>query len=125
MSEKEFLNNMKKIGLFSLDIEQALMDIATYVKQKEVLADERLKKLQEYNKEEEIKKLLDEIEVLRRRSVALLSQKEIKSKREFTEKHYNSCKSNIELLISNTGIGYIIKCKNCGTVEDITDLNCW
>lgn len=56
--DENFLRQLKMIDINSLNIEKSILDIAQYIKNKEELADERLKQLNEYKKDEEIKKVI-------------------------------------------------------------------
>ena len=59
------LDFIKKLNIVNnKDISEKLIEIAEYVKSKEDLAEERLKRLEEYNKEEEIVKLKKKLNIL-------------------------------------------------------------
>ena len=89
--DMDFIKNLNIIN--NKDISKKLIEIAEYVKSKEDLAEERLRKLEEYDKEEEIAKLKKEIEHLRRNSVAIMSDKEKELYKTFSRRHNEKCGS--------------------------------
>lgn len=124
--DMDFIKNLNIIN--NKDISKKLIEIAEYVKSKEDLAEERLKRLEEYNKEEEIVKLKKEIEYLRGNSVAIMSDKEKELYKNFSCRHNEKCNSSSsEIRVTGTGIGDVIKCfcPKCGEIEDITDITSW
>ena len=124
--DMDFIKNLNIVN--NKDISKKLIEIAEYVKSKEDLAEERLRKLEEYDKEEEIAKLKKKIEHLRRNSVAIMSDKEKELYKTFSRRHNEKCGSrSSEIRVSGTGIGGIIKCycPKCGEIEDITDISSW
>lgn len=122
---KELLDILRKIS--NKDISSKIMDIANYVKEKEDFADSCIEKLESFRKDEEIKKLEDEIRNIKNKSIGEFQGEEKERYENFSEKHYKSCKSNVEIRISGTGLGSIIKCccLKCGEIEDITDTTTW
>ena len=85
------------------------------------------KKLEGFNKDETIVVLRKEIRDIRRRAVTILSEEEIESRKQFSKKHYNSCKSSIRIIVEGNGIGDSVEleCKKYGERLDITDYKCW
>lgn len=85
------------------------------------------KKLEGFNKDETIVVLRKEIRDIRRSAVTILNEEEIESRKQFSKKHYNSCKSSIRIIVEGNGIGDSVEleCKKCGERLDITDYKCW
>lgn len=85
-------------------------------------------KIREYNQEEEMKILQDEISRLKRESLVTLNEKEKQAAKKFSEEHYKSCKNfYMEYIVVGTGIGTAVsvKCKICNEKKDITDMSNW
>ena len=86
-------------------------------------------RLQEYNKDEEIQKLEQEIRNLCNRSLLFFSEKEYQEWRKFLEHHSSHCGTQGHCIydLCGTGIGTVIKlkCPICGEEVDITDYDCW
>lgn len=123
--DKELLDILRKIS--NKDISSKIMDIANYVKEKEDYADSCMEKLQSFRKDEEIKKLEEEINNIRSNSIGEFIGKEKERYKKFSKKHYELCKGNTEIRVSGTGLGLIVKCccLKCGEIEDITDSTMW
>lgn len=87
------------------------------------------KRLDEWNKDEEIQKANERAAYYRRHSLHELSDKEAKRIAEFRKEHYVSCKNSGTFLfeLSGTGIGEAIsiKCPVCGAEENVTDYDTW
>lgn len=110
------------------ELEECFVKINKYIKSIEAESLDRLRRLNEYKKDEEVAKLLKEIEFLKSNSVYVMSDTEKLSYRKFMEEHNKECeKARYELRISNTGIGSIIKCVclRCNKSVDITDISNW
>lgn len=110
------------------NISKCFEEVDDYIRYIEDLAAERLKTINEYNKDEEISKLKDEISNLKRKSIGFMSEKEYDMYREFVREHNKKCKKpNIEFRVSGTSLGSIIKCSClcCGETIDITDISSW
>lgn len=122
--------DIKSIKLMSLrgkGYESIIGDLNLYV-QDLIDRNNRLNDtLIKFNKDEEIQKLKGEVSNLLMNSIHIMSDKEKELSKNFSNKHYSSCKSNSEYIIYGTGIGTIVKtrCKKCGDMEDITDTNNW
>lgn len=109
-------------------INNAFAEIENYIEEIEEENTELKKKLFEYSKEDEIKKLEDKISDLRKNSVHILDEEEMKLYKEFRKEHYKSCKNTIiSTIITPTAIGNGIKvrCEKCGKEKDITNLESW
>lgn len=94
------------------------------------------KTVEEWNKDDEIKKARDDAEYWRKHSLCHLSNKELERLKNFQERHYKKCAEPLHSKIvgntytydlTGTGIGTIIKvtCPLCGESEDITDTSSW
>ena len=86
-------------------------------------------KLQDYNKDEEIRKREQEIKNIYDHSPIVLTDLESKAWKHFREYHYNKCGNDGHYIfdIYGTGIGNVIilKCPICDKEEDITDYDSW
>lgn len=83
--------------------------------------------LKNFNKDEEIQKLMNEIQELRQKSIYMLNDKEHKDFNIFKEEHGKKCNTYPTIIINGTGLGDIIKlhCPICNEEKDITDISCW
>ena len=123
---KDVLEMFNRIS--KTDLEECFLKINKYIENVEAESCDRLRRLQEYNKDDEIAKLNKEIEFLRTNSVYVMSDTEKLSYRKFVEEHNKECKrSNFEIRITGTGIGHIINCVclTCNKSLDITDMSKW
>jgi len=86
-------------------------------------------RVNEYNKEDEIKRLHDELDAVRNNSLQVFSNVEQERAEKFRREHYEKCghRTSFWYNLDGTGIGTIvkIKCDKCGEVLDITDVDCW
>jgi len=84
-------------------------------------------KLNNFNKEEEIKKLNNELTELRSNSIHCLTIKEKNLVEKFRNEHWESCKGNIRYIIEGTGLGngVSLQCTKCSKSENITDYDKW
>lgn len=123
--DKELADMLRQIR--NNDISSKLKDIAKYIKEKDELADSYMKQLQSFRKDDEIKKLEDEIEKIRKNSIGEFIGNEKERYEKFAEKHYKLCNANTEIRVSGSGLGLILKCccLKCGEIEDITDSSAW
>lgn len=116
---------MKKVR----PIVEPFKEILDYVEDCEKQVARYKKQLDDYNKDEEIKKLNDEINELRRLALIIFTEKELADYEAFRDKHYAKCKngSSYTIMMEGTGIGcaYKVKCEKCGEIEDITDIDSW
>ena len=113
VSENEFTNAQDLINRY----------INQLVKRNESLAE----RLNTYSKDEEIQKLQEEIKSLRNNSIYTMNEEEEFKYNEFSKGHYDSCKGNVKIIITHTGIGSAIEvmCPKCGTTENITNYDNW
>jgi antirestriction protein len=84
-------------------------------------------KLQEFNKDEEIIKLKNELRETRTSALAFLTKSQQEAAKTFTRDHYSTHKGNTRYIVEGTGIGDIIKvqCTKCNIIEDITEISSW
>lgn len=87
------------------------------------------KRLDEYNKDEEIQGLEERIQGLHRNSLMIMSDKERDDDEAFRQEHYETCNNGSTFCyeLSGTGIGtvIIVSCPVCGAKKNITDINSW
>ncbi len=85
--------------------------------------------LKNFNKDDEIQRLLSENSRLRRNSIKIMTKKEKEAAELFAKKHYESCNSKlgISYILTGAGMGTTIEvmCNKCGVEEDITDTDSW
>lgn len=126
MMDKDVMNKLS--SMLKPDVEKHFLKIAEYIQYIENQSENRLKQLQEYKKDEEIAKLIKEIEFLKRNSVYVMTDTEKLSYEKFIEEHNKECtRPSYEIRISRTPIGSIVNCVcvKCNCSKDITDLSGW
>lgn len=85
-------------------------------------------RLDNYNKDEHIQSLNNQIEEMNKRSIHVMSEQESKDAKEFQTKHYESCNQGaVEYILMGTGIGtgVSVRCRKCNTEKNITDYSRW
>lgn len=85
-------------------------------------------RMQEWRKDDEIKKLEQEIEIARSHGIQVVTDVELDEINKFRNQHRESCrKYDFGYFISGTGIGTTIEiqCLSCGEKQDITDYGSW
>lgn len=106
--------------------------VKTLIEDKERAWESHHKLREEYDKDEEVSKLKQELEDLRNRAYLVLNENEQKALKEFSRLHYDKCykkhkgrTTHIEFY--GTGIGDVIiaKCPCCGDAKDISDVDSW
>lgn len=115
---KKFMESKNRAGLDTI-----LNSITSLFEENESLK----QKLRDYRKEDEIKKLEDELHQLRLDTLHTLTSKEKVRATEFRSKHYANCNGNTEYILLGTGIGTAttLRCTKCGEKENITDYDGW
>lgn len=92
-------------------------------------ADYFRKRCAEFRKDEEIKKLEDDIHDLYKYSLHVMDEKEYAADKEFREAHYAKCRngSTFQYELTGTGVGTAISviCPRCGGRKDITSFDNW
>ena len=81
-------------------------------------------------KDEEIKKLKEELDFYQRNTLVTLSDKQRENARRFQKEHYENCETGMisfKYTIIPTGIGNVveIRCPKCGEILDLTDYDLW
>lgn len=81
-------------------------------------------------KDEEIKRLKEELDFYQRNTLVTLSDKQREMARNFQKEHYENCetgKVSFKYTIIPTGIGNVveIRCPKCGEILDLTDYDMW
>lgn len=118
---------MRLISLRSKGHEKLLSDLNLYINDLISINEKLRKQLKDFNKDDEIQKLKEQLGIFRTNSIHVMSDKENESAKKFSSQHYNSCKSNIQYILEGNGIGtgITVKCKKCLTEENITDIDNW
>ena len=81
-------------------------------------------------KDEEIKRLKEELDFYQRNTLVTLSDKQRENARHFQKEHYENCETGMisfKYTIIPTGIGNVveIRCPKCGEILDLTDYDLW
>ena len=81
-------------------------------------------------KDEEIKRLKEELDFYQRNTLVTLSDKQKENARRFQKEHYENCDTGMmsfKYTIIPTGIGNVveIRCPKCGEILDLTDYDLW
>ena len=81
-------------------------------------------------KDEEIKRLKEELDFYQRNTLVTLSDKQRENARLFQKEHYENCETGMisfKYTIIPTGIGNVveIRCPKCGEILDLTDYDLW
>ena len=81
-------------------------------------------------KDEEIKRLKEELDFYQRNTLVTLSDKQREMARNFQKEHYENCETGMrsfKYTIIPTGIGNVveIRCPKCGEILDLTDYDLW
>ena len=81
-------------------------------------------------KDEEIKRLKEELDFYQRNTLVTLSDKQRENARRFQKEHYENCDTGMmsfKYTIIPTGIGNVveIRCPKCGEILDLTDYALW
>lgn len=86
-----------------------------------------IKRLEEYDKDEQVAKLLKENQRLRDGSLHNLTEKENEEYKAFKEQHWNSCQGNTRFILEGTGMGtsVTLQCTKCNRTKNITDYSNW
>ena len=81
-------------------------------------------------KDEEIKRLKEELDFYQRNTLVTLSDKQRENARRFQKEHRDNCETGMrsfKYTIIPTGIGNVveIRCPKCGEILDLTDYDMW
>lgn len=84
-------------------------------------------KLNQWNRDDRIQELEEEISRMRQYSILILNEKEYDDLRQFRRDHYESCKGSTRETVYHSGIGsgVVVKCSMCNKENDITDASAW
>lgn len=121
------------ISRFKFDVPEqkalkALDTIKNYIEGSEERVARLRREIKDFRKDDEIKKLDDEVNGLRRNAIRVLYGEEIEKNKLFRQKHWNKCSADSYWYkLTETGLGsaITIKCDVCGEEEDITDATYW
>lgn len=121
------IEEFKRANLRSKGYKKILEEIELYIQDLMEYKDDLKDKLEQFNKEDELKKLNEELNHVHQHSLHILSKKEKDEATKFRSEHYQSCNSNIQYILEETGIGATVsvKCKNCNVIKNITDVDNW
>lgn len=115
-SFEKHLNEIKSMYEGVLDLK------SEYASQAKKLRDE-------YDKDEDVKRLKDEIEEIKKNSIYIGTNKEREAITNFRKEHYVKClnRSKFTYTLTGTGIGtnIEIKCPVCGEARDVSDYESW
>ena len=83
--------------------------------------------LASYSNEAEIARLEKEIDHIRSHSLFVMSDKEMEEVKAFYYQHQQTCGGSTHYLMKPTGIGMVlvVKCSECQTEKDVTDVGSW
>ncbi|MCY7858753.1 hypothetical protein MOB44_19205 [Bacillus sonorensis] len=111
----------------SKEKDKLMNDLNTFIGKLMSERDSLTEKLSNFNKDEEIAKLLKENENLRINSLHILSEKEREEVDAFREEHWKKCQGNTSYLLTGASMGTAIEviCSKCKTQKDITDISVW
>ena len=126
---QKILSKLNKNFNYKEQLEESFENIVDFINSCEEEKEKAIKKLNEYNKDEEISKLKEKLKKTRENSLFEMSDKEKLAEKEFREIHYKECKNGSDFIyeIKGTGIGTIIQisCPVCKKKKDITDVSSW
>lgn len=93
------------------------------------LVDYFRKKYEDFREDDEIKKLEERLDEVRRYSLHVMNEEEYVADAEFRAAHYMKCRngSTFQYELTGTGIGTAIsvRCPRCGERKDITSFGNW
>ena len=124
----------KKAILRGKDVKEILQELSDKIELMQEDHDdlvESYRKLKDEKfKDEEIKRLKEELDFYHRNTLVTLSDNQRENARRFQKEHYENCKTGMvsfKYTITPTGIGYVveIRCPKCGEILDLTDYDLW
>ena len=127
MDEKTSIHIFNNISVSKNEFIEAQDTINKYVNNLNKRNKSLIETLNTYNKDEEIQKLQEEINIFRNNSLYIMSESEELLYKEFSNEHYKTCKGNTKYIITPTGIGSALEliCTKCNKVKNITDYSNW
>ena len=114
------INNIK-----SKECSEKIIDVIGYIQHIELKNEKLVKRLQDYNKDNDIKQLQNEIVDIHRRAFWIRTNEDIQRLDSTFIEHSLQCKSrNYYYELHPTGIGDVVyfKCKSCGYEKCIADI---
>ena len=124
----------KKAILRGKDVKEILQELSDKIELMQEDHDdlvESYRKLKDEKfKDEEIKRLKEELDFYQRNTLVTLSDKQREMARNFQKEHYENCetgRTSFKYTIIPTGIGNVveIRCPKCGEILDLTDYDLW
>lgn len=124
----------KKAILRGKDVKEMLQELSDKIELMQEDHDdlvESYRKLKDEKfKDEEIKRLKEELDFYQRNTLVTLSDKQREYARYFQKEHYENCETgriSFKYTIIPTGIGNVveIRCSKCGEILDLTDYDMW
>lgn len=134
MDKRNMDNMWEKAMLRGKDVKEMLQELSDKIELMQEDHDdlvESYRKLKDEKfKDEEIKRLKEELDFYQRNTLVTLSDKQRENARRFQKEHYENCetgKVSFKYTIIPTGIGNVveIRCPKCGEILDLTDYDLW
>lgn len=111
------------------DMKKLLGDVQAEYDRQVSVADYFRKKCEEFRKDDEIKKLEEQLSEVRHYSLHVMNEEEYVEDAAFRAAYYMKCRNGRTFCytLTGTGIGTIIsvRCPICGEEKDITDYDKW
>ena len=133
--DKRNMNEMwEKAILRGKDVKKMLQELSDKI---ELMQEDHNDLVESYRKlkdekfkDEEIKRLKEELDFYQRNTLVTLSDKQRENARRFQKEHYENCDTGMmsfKYTIIPTGIGNVveIRCPKCGEILDLTDYDLW
>ena len=134
MNKKNVDEIWEKAILRGKDVKEMLQELSNKIELMQEDHDdlvESYRKLKDEKfKDEEIKRLKEELDFYQRNTLVTLSDKQREMARNFQKEHYENCETgtrSFKYTIIPTGIGNVveIRCPKCGEILDLTDYDLW
>lgn len=134
MDKRNMDNMWEKAILRGKDVKEMLQELSDKIELMQEDHDdlvESYRKLKDEKfKDEEIKRLKEELDFYQRNTLVTLSDKQRENARRFQKEHYENCETGMmsfKYTIIPTGIGNVveIRCPKCGEILDLTDYDLW
>ena len=134
MDKRNMDEMWEKAILRGKDVKKMLQELSDKIelmqKDHDDLVESYRKLKDEKFKDEEIKRLKEELDFYQRNTLVTLSDKQRENARRFQKEHYENCDTGMmsfKYTIIPTGIGNVveIRCPKCGEILDLTDYDLW
>lgn len=134
MDKRNMDNMWEKAILRGKDVKEMLQELSDKIEliqeDHDDLVESYRKLKDEKFKDEEIKRLKEELDFYQRNTLVTLSDKQRENARRFQKEHYENCETGMisfKYTIIPTGIGNVveIRCPKCGEILDLTDYDLW